>query len=106
MASAAQVAALRLMIDQPDNVSPYTDAELGAVIDAAEGDLNKVAFGMWTNKAASVAKLVDISEGGSSRKAGDLWEQYLGMAKVYGDRVTDSTPGTTGRGTRISKIRR
>jgi hypothetical protein len=104
MATAAQIAALRLMIAQPDDVAPYTDAVLGAAIDAA-GNLDAVAYDIWIQKAASASALVDISEGGSSRKMGDLQEQYLAMAKVYGDRLP--TGGTdVGRRTRVSRLTR
>lgn len=106
MASAAEILALRAMIAQPENVPPYDDATLSAIIDGNTGDLNKSAWEIWTSKAASVANLVDISEGGSSRKMGDLYEQYLSMARVYGERVTDGSPGATGRGTRISRLTR
>jgi hypothetical protein len=104
MATAEQIAALRLMIAQPEDVAPYTNAVLGAAIDAA-GNLDQVAYEVWIQKAAAASALVDISEGGSSRKMGDLQEQYLAMARVYGDRLP--TGGTElGRRTRISRLTR
>jgi len=103
MATADQIALLRLKIDQPDNVAPYTDAVLGAAIDAASGDLDLVAYNTWTNKAATASSLVDISEGGSSRKMGDLQEQYLRMAAQFGGQ---SPSLASGRGTRVSRLRR
>jgi hypothetical protein len=105
MATAEEIAALRLMIAEPDNVAPYTDLALGSAIDAADGDLNAVACQIWTTKAAGVVGLVDISEGGSSRKMGDLHEQYLTMAKTYCGRTVAATAEAS-RTTRISKIRR
>jgi len=86
MATPDQIALLRVMINEPDNVEPYTDALLGAAIDAAES-LDSAAAGIWEAKAASVAHLVDISEGGSSRKQGDIYEQFLAMAKMYSDKA-------------------
>lgn len=92
MASAEQIAQLRVMINEPTNAPPYTDDLLGAMIDASS--LNGAAAGIWEAKAASVAHLVDISEGGSSRKMGDIYEQYLSMAKTFrtnDDVVTQTT---------------
>lgn len=105
MATPEQVAALRLMIAEPENVAPYTDETLEAMIDAADGDLNAVACQIWNTKAAGVAGMVDITEGGSSRKMGSLHQQYLTMAKTFCSQTTDATAEAT-RGTRISKIRR
>ena len=89
MATTEQIALLRVMINEPLNEAPYTDALLGAAIDAAT-TLNAAAASIWESKAASVAHLVDISEGGSSRKNGDIYEQYLAMAKLY---TTKDIPG-------------
>jgi len=105
MATAEQIAALRLMIAEPDDVAPYTDLALGAMIDLAEGDLNAVACKIWTTKAAGVVGMVDITEGGSSRKMGSLHQQYLTMAKTYCSQTVEATAEAS-RATRISKIRR
>jgi hypothetical protein len=92
MATPDQIALLRVMINEPNNEAPYTDDLLGAAIDAATS-LNAAAASIWEAKAASVAHLVDISEGGSSRKMGDVYEQYLKMASMYNDK--DDASGTT-----------
>ena len=80
MATAEQIAALRLLIAEPNNVAPYTDTALGELIDEGTGQY-VIAYHIWNQKAAGAAGLVDISEGGSSRKMGDLYEQYLSMAE-------------------------
>lgn len=105
MATSEQIAALRLLINEPDNVAPYTDAALGAAIDAAEGNLNAAARGFWITKAASYASLVDTSEGGSSRKMSDLAKNALAMVKFFGDQIPDGNEPAV-RGTRIAKLRR
>jgi hypothetical protein len=105
VATAAQIAALRLLIAQPDNVEPYTDAVLGALIDA-ESNQYTIAYQIWTQKAASVAGLVDISEGGSSRKMGDLYEQSLSMASNMRVRADEVGAIAGGPGLRISQLRR
>jgi hypothetical protein len=104
VASADAVAQLRLLIAEPDNAEPYTDDALSARLDA-NPDSNMVAYDIWTEKAAARADLADISEGGSSRKQGDLYEQALKMAEFYRGRVTVDPP-LAGGFTRIGKLRR
>lgn len=93
MASAADIAILRTMINQPQNAEPWTDETLGLIIDASSS-LDDAAAKVWEGKAASVAHLVDISEGGSSRKMGDLHEQYLKMADLFTEKANPG--GATG----------
>lgn len=83
MATAEEIAQLRLMIAEPDDVAPWTDAYLGALIDAAEGDLNASSLTIWTSKAASFAGMVDTTESGSSRRLSQLQEQALKMVAFY-----------------------
>lgn len=103
MASVDQIAQLRLLIAEPDDAEPYTDAALGVRIDA-DGDINKTAYNIWVEKAAAAAQLVDTSEGGSSRKMGDVYEQSLKMADYFKGLITDGTP--VSGGTVIRKLRR
>lgn len=92
MATTEQIAVLRSMINEPDNVEPYTDDLLGSIIDASTS-LNAAAAGIWKSKAAQVAHLVDISEGGSSRKMGDVYEQFLKMADTFAEADNAVTGG-------------
>lgn len=105
MATEAEIARLRLLIGEP-TPEVYTDADLNTRLDTAGGDLNKVAYDVWTEKAAAAAELVDISEGGSSRKMGDIYEQALNMAKHFGSMVSGGVEADAPRYTVISKLRR
>lgn len=105
MATADQIAQLRLLIAEPNDAEPYTEAALSVRIDGNAGDLNRTSYGIWVEKAAARADLADISEGGSSRKQGDLYEQALKMADYFQGLVSEGTPGTTA-GTRIASLRR
>lgn len=81
MATPAQIAQLRLDIQQPENTAPWTDEVLDALIDELGP---RIAAGhVWRSKAASVAHLVDISEGGSSRKMSDLHKNFLTIADGF-----------------------
>lgn len=106
MATAAEIAALRLLIAEPDDAEPYDDATLAARLDGASNEY-ALASDIWTEKAASAAGLVDITEGGSSRKMGDLYEQALGMAASMRDRALSDTPDTpVGRSVKIKRLAR
>jgi hypothetical protein len=105
MASASDIAALRLLIAEPDETS-YTDIALGARLDAAGASQYSVAYDIWLEKAAATAELVDVSEGGSTRKMGDIYEQALGMAETMRIRaISASQPPTgSGAGTRVKRL--
>lgn len=104
MATPEQIAALRLQISEPDDAEPYTDAALSTRLDT-DGNLNLTAYNIWTEKAAAWAGLADITEGGSSRKQGDLHEQALAMAKHFKGQIEDGAP-ITGGTTVIRRLRR
>lgn len=88
MATPEQISELRLKIAEPNDVAPWTSAVLSDVIDAT-GSLDAAAAEVWRGKAAAVAHLVNISEGGSSRSTGDLYKNYTEMANVFEDQATD-----------------
>lgn len=103
MATAVQIAALRLLIAEPDNVAPYDDATLNTRL--ATATEYALAYQIWTEKAAAAAGLVDMSEGGSSRKMGSLHEQALSMAEQMRLRSVSSTNPPAG-GVRVRRLAR
>lgn len=106
MATASEIAAFRLLIDESDDKLPYTDAALGERLDAATSP-QALAAVIWTEKAAALAALVDVSESGSSRSLGQLQDKALAMAKVFKD-ADPTAPGTGSavRGVRMSRLTR
>jgi hypothetical protein len=99
MAEIENVKQLRLMVAEPDD-STYTDEMLGALIDGYSGEvlsLCRAARAIWYHKAAAYADLVDISEGGSQRKNGDLHKRALTMADLYGSQVDAEDSGANRR---------
>lgn len=82
MATAAQIAELRIAINEPDNVAPYTDELLGQLID--EYGVEDAGYNIWVAKRNKAASLVDISEGGSSRKTSQVFTQFDAIVKSYG----------------------
>lgn len=103
MATIAEIAQLRPLINDPDAVA-YSDEELSAAIDAA-GGVDGAAADIWTQKAAAAATLVNVSESGSSRSLGDLQKNALAMAKQFRDKADEVTPGGAGS-IRIRRISR
>jgi|SRR3954451_964964 hypothetical protein len=105
MATIEDVSQLRLMIAEPDETT-YTDAMLGALLDTYAGGtvpLSRAARDVWYQKAATYAELVDISEGGSQRKNGDLHKRALEMASLFNGQA-DLSDGN--RPTRIARLSR
>jgi hypothetical protein len=100
MATADEVAALRLFVSEPDD-STYTDIMLSTILDAAVST-NAAAYEIWLQKAAGYSDVVDISEGGSQRKNSDLYKNAVTMAGLFKARVELDALGD-GR-TRITKL--
>lgn len=107
MATADQIIRLRLLVGE-DTQEPYTDESLSARIDTALGNLDRVAYEVWVEKAARYSRLVDISEGGSSRSNSDLFARAQSMAAMFKARLDDAEVDPSNRsGTVvISRMRR
>lgn len=102
MANAADIAQLRAFISEPLNEDPYSDQTLAAAIDAL-GSVREAAADVWRQKAAGVASLVNVSEGGSSRSMGSLYSQYLAMAKEFSESPEAIAAAAAPRTTRIQR---
>lgn len=102
-ASIADMDALRRMTDETDS-STFSATDLARYINNRFGDLNAAAFDIWTEKAATYAKLVNVSEAGSSRALGDLQDKALKMAAHYGERSVLTTNPVGRRATRTRAI--
>ena len=104
MASEDQIAALRQMINEPDDTCEgYDDATLGAVIDGTL-TLNAAAAQIWFLKAGQAATLVNVSESGSSRNLSDIMKNAQAMGKLYAD--LDAPEAADVSGPVIQRIRR
>lgn len=106
MATAEEIAALRLFIGEEVDELPYSDAVLGERIDGATSVMG-LAQQIWTEKAARYAELVTTSESGSSRNLSDLHKNALAMAGHFGS-LDPQAPGTGAavRGVRMSRLTR
>lgn len=104
MATADEIAAFRLLIDEQTDKLPYSDAVLGVRLDAAASP-ESLAAQIWREKAAGYAALVNVSESGSSRNLSDLHKNALAMAAEL-TKVDPAATATTTRGTRMSRLTR
>lgn len=102
-ATLEQIAELRTLVDEPTE-DPYTNAILGTLIDASEGNLTVAARTVWVQKAARLSRLVDIREGNSDRKLSQLQKQALLMVERFTVDVEEAAP--TRRGSRTRRIDR
>lgn len=104
MADAATIADLREMINEPDNVEPWTDEYLSGRIDSWTGTLETLASRLWTKKAAQYAEMIDVKEGTSDRKLSQLHKQALTMSASL--LLDPSGETTTRRASRTRPIER
>lgn len=96
----AQRATLRRYIAEPTEAT-YSDALLDEIFDGQGGDLESAASEVWLDKAAKSAVLVDISEGNSSRKNSQVYQNALKQATFFGASAAEvSTAGTRSARTR------
>lgn len=105
MASPEQLAALRKLINEPDDTNGWTDDYLGGLIDGGL-TLNAAAGSVWTTKAGQFSTLVDVSESGSSRKLSDLHKNALTMARYYQGADAAEEEATELPGPVVRRIRR
>ena len=82
MATQADILELRDKIKEP-TTDTYNDELLAVFID--KYGVRGAAKEIWESKAAGIAHLVDISEGGSSRKMSDIHKNFLAIARTFDD---------------------
>jgi hypothetical protein len=95
MATPAEIAQLRDMINELDDTNGWTDEKLEEIIDRtlkADGTVNlrRAAGEIWEAKAGSFATLNDVTESGSSRRLSQTFDHYMKMAALFGS--TDEDP--------------
>ena len=106
MATAETITSLRYMIAEviPETGTEadtlFTDARLGEILDAANQQLEAASYEAWREKAGMLANLVDVADGAASRKLSQLYDNALGMVRVYSKASAGPTEGRT----RIGKV--
>lgn len=113
MATAAELARLRRMIDEPDHTNGWTDGKLNEVFAQTankDGSLNfrAAAREVWEGKAGALAALVDVTESSSARRNSQYFDHAQKMAAAYGDAVDPTVVAaqTRPRSTKIVRANR
>lgn len=91
MATDLEIADVRQNVDEPRDSQDYTNTVISVLVD--DLGVNGASAEIWRKKAASYAKLVNVSEAGSSHAFSDLQDNALKMAKEYEAKSTGSTVG-------------
>jgi hypothetical protein len=95
---------LRRAIDEPDPEAGYSNTELSVRLKDAAGSLNVVARDIWREKLSAAAGLVNVSEGGSSRSLGSIFDHAKSMWQLYAQLAADEVAGSTSVLRRISRV--
>lgn len=99
MATVAELARLRDMINEIDNTNGWTDERLETYLtQTSTGDvinLRAAASAIWEAKAAEAADLVDVTESSSSRRLSQFFEHAQKMAAQYGATTTPTVTTST-----------
>lgn len=82
--TAADIATVRGMIAETTLTDIQIAERIAATVDD-DGAINhaRAAARIWGEKAADLADMVDVNEGGSSRKLSDLHKHALAMASHW-----------------------
>lgn len=103
-----QIALLRKMVDEEDDSNGWTVVALNLVAaqhinEDGSYAINGIAGSIWRAKAATYVEMVNTSESGSSRSAGQMFDHAIKMAELFegsnGDGEDGSIPAP--RSTRI-----
>lgn len=89
------LAVLRHYIDEQSD-SIYADVMLQDVIDRNGGDLYAAAAEVWGMKASRAAKLVNVTESGSSRQMSQKADNARSMAAYYRNLSPTAVIATSG----------
>lgn len=95
MATPAELAQLRDMINELDDSHGWTDEKLTEVLDRTENtdgtvNLRKAASEIWEAKAGGLTTLNDVAESGSSRRLSQSFDHALKMAALFGSSDEDA----------------
>lgn len=105
MATAQELATLRDYINEPDDENGWTEEKLEAYL-TTYGSLYRAAGAAWSVKASGYAELVNVSESGSSRSLGDLFDRARNMSLYYVGLADNEDNPIVSTGPVINRIRR
>ena len=109
VATVAELAQLRDMIDEPDMEGGWTDERLNLFIENARNtngstNLRVAAARIWEVKAAEVSQLTDVTESASSRRNSQVFDHALQMAANFSATSTDPASAALAARPRSTRI--
>jgi hypothetical protein len=102
MASVSDIAEVRLNTAEPTGVT-YDDVLVGSLIDTH--GISGACSRIWDAKAASMQKMVDVTEAGSSLAMSQAFKNAQTLAKSWSDRDT-AKDSAVANVTKIYKVER
>lgn len=103
MATAEQIAEVRVATREYVNVEPFTNDYISSMID--QYGIIGAEQRIWIAKRNQAATLVDTSEGGSSRKNSQVFDQYSKIVAGY-ESAEGEEQQATARASRTREITR
>ena len=100
MASRSDIDTVRKNVAEPSQ-DTFTDAVIGAAVDRV--GVAGASAELWSQKAAALAELVDVSEAGASHKFSDLHKNALAMSAHWSKLALVAT-GVVSERIRIKQI--
>lgn len=104
MATPGDITQVRLNTNEPNDVDPYTDAYIGALVDAS--DIAGATLSIWQGKAATIAATaVDITEADATHKLSDMFDHANAMIKYWRGITSPTLVGATDPNDRTVRVR-
>lgn len=105
MATGEELLTFRDYINESDDTNGWTEGKLTSYL-TKYSTLYRAAAAVWSVKASGYAELVNVSESGSSRSLGDLFERAQRMASYYKGLADNEEIPVVPSGPVIQRIRR
>lgn len=105
MASTSDIEQVRLNTNEPNDVDPYTNAYIGALIDTL--GVTGATASIWETKAATIAATaVDITEADATHKMSDKFDHAAAMVKYWETKKSNDAETTASSRVRVRVIER
>jgi hypothetical protein len=102
VATSSQVAQVRENTNEPTQ-DPYTDTEVGVLVDSL-GSVNLASAAIWSKKAAAYADVVNTTEAGARRDLSDLYDKAIAESKRWKAAEDETLPEADIKGRAIVHV--
>lgn len=102
MSTASETTQVRNNTGQTDNVAPFTDDYIGALVD--DLGVSGASASVWESLAAMYSTKVDVQEAGASHKFSDLFKNAKIMADYWTKKAESEIEVATNGTPRVTAI--